>query len=87
MNRFDIFAIMISAALLFSHAKGLHAQDSPEVFADHLCSESSSPIMILGTYHMANPGLDAYNVEADEPAATPGCDRHLLTHGPGPKLV
>ena len=30
------------------------------------CQEGSSPILILGTYHMANPGLDAYNVEADD---------------------
>ena len=30
------------------------------------CPADRSPIMILGTYHMANPGLDAVNVEADD---------------------
>jgi hypothetical protein len=30
------------------------------------CREGQSPIMILGMYHMANPGLDAVNTEADD---------------------
>jgi hypothetical protein len=30
------------------------------------CGEGRSPIMILGMYHMNNPGLDAANVEADD---------------------
>ena len=30
------------------------------------CASGRSPIMILGTYHMANPGLDAVNMEADD---------------------
>lgn len=30
------------------------------------CPPKTSPIMILGTYHMANPGLDAVNLEADD---------------------
>lgn len=30
------------------------------------CPGDRSPILILGTYHMANPGLDADNVEADD---------------------
>jgi hypothetical protein len=30
------------------------------------CGEGRSPIMILGMYHMANPGLDAVNTEADD---------------------
>jgi hypothetical protein len=30
------------------------------------CGEGRSPIMVLGTYHMSNPGLDAVNVEADD---------------------
>jgi hypothetical protein len=30
------------------------------------CPADRSPIMILGTYHMANPGLDAVNTEADD---------------------
>lgn len=30
------------------------------------CRRGSSPLLILGTYHMSNPGLDSYNVEADD---------------------
>lgn len=30
------------------------------------CARGSSPLLILGTYHMSNPGLDSYNVEADD---------------------
>jgi hypothetical protein len=30
------------------------------------CREGQSPIMILGMYHMSNPGLDAVNIEADD---------------------
>lgn len=30
------------------------------------CPADRSPIMILGTYHMANPGFDAVNIEADD---------------------
>lgn len=30
------------------------------------CPAGRSPIMILGTYHMGNPGLDAHNMEADD---------------------
>lgn len=38
---------------------------SPVATAE-LCPADRSPIMILGTYHMANPGLDAVNIEADD---------------------
>lgn len=30
------------------------------------CPADRSPIMLLGTYHMSNPGLDAVNTEADD---------------------
>jgi hypothetical protein len=30
------------------------------------CPAHRSPIMILGTYHMGNPGMDAINIEADD---------------------
>lgn len=29
-------------------------------------ADDCTPILILGTYHMNNPGLDAYNLEADD---------------------
>lgn len=34
--------------------------------ADRNCADPSAKLLILGTYHMANPGLDAVNVEADD---------------------
>src|SRR5687768_9700590 len=34
--------------------------------AERDCREGQSPIMILGMYHMANPGLDAVNLDADD---------------------
>src|SRR5581483_450441 len=30
------------------------------------CAEGNSQIMILGTYHMSNPGLDSVNLQADD---------------------
>src|SRR5262249_4662206 len=30
------------------------------------CSPGKTPLMILGSYHMSNPGLDAVNVRADD---------------------
>lgn len=30
------------------------------------CDDKSAKIMILGTYHMSNPGLDAKNLDADD---------------------
>ena len=30
------------------------------------CAEAKAHILILGTYHMANPGLDAKNLQADD---------------------
>lgn len=47
-----------------------HAQGSPvslpAVQRAEQCPADRSPILILGTYHMANPGLDAVNTEADD---------------------
>jgi hypothetical protein len=54
----------ITIALLAGGAVPLSAQDT--ALLEENCSSESSPILILGTYHMANPGLDSYNVEADD---------------------
>lgn len=35
------------------------AQDTP-------CPQGTSPLMILGSYHMSNPGLDSVNLQADD---------------------
>jgi hypothetical protein len=37
-----------------------------EALLEQDCPSDASPILILGTYHMANPGLDSYNVDADD---------------------
>src|SRR3712207_2428933 len=36
---------------------------SPKEFS---CTENSARILILGTYHMNNPGQDTYNTQADD---------------------
>lgn len=38
----------------------------PTFAADPNCAAKSAKLLILGTYHMDNPGLDAINVEADD---------------------
>lgn len=39
---------------------------SAALAADPNCGTPSAKLLILGTYHMSNPGLDAVNVEADD---------------------
>lgn len=34
---------------------------------DYACGAGASPILVLGTFHMSNPGLDAVNLKADDP--------------------
>jgi hypothetical protein len=46
----------ISAAQTRTAGKGSEAS----------CGQGQSPIMILGMYHMSNPGLDAVNLDADD---------------------
>jgi len=38
----------------------------PLFAADPNCGARSAKLLILGTYHMDNPGLDAVNIEADD---------------------
>lgn len=35
------------------------------------CGDGEVRVMILGTYHMANPGLDEVSIEADDALSTP----------------
>jgi len=53
-----IVALRVAPAVAQAQAGG-----SPTSAA---CGDGRSPIMILGMYHMANPGLDAVNVDADD---------------------
>jgi len=58
--------VMVLATVALSVGAGVaHAQASTSS-TNSTCGEGRSPIMILGLYHMANPGLDAVNVEADD---------------------
>ena len=41
------------------------SQAGPQVSAES-CQPGRSPLMILGSYHMSNPGLDATNLSADD---------------------
>jgi hypothetical protein len=66
MNRSARTAVVTLAMLVLGVGPRVaHAQAgrSPTSGA---CGEGRSPIMILGMYHMANPGLDAVNVDADD---------------------
>jgi hypothetical protein len=62
-------ALAMTVALAAASAR---AQTTPQpasfapVERAEQCPADRSPIMILGTYHMDNPGLDARNIEADD---------------------
>lgn len=57
--------IAAALALLASGGVGPAAGQETHLLEQD-CGEESSPILVLGTYHMANPGLDSYNVDADD---------------------
>lgn len=60
------FSLLILAVIALIGAK-THAQTIPGVSAKEIsCTDKSAKIMILGTYHMDNPGLDANNTDADD---------------------
>jgi hypothetical protein len=58
--------LVISFLLIMSLAEILSAQTTDVSPKDTSCSAKSAKIMILGTYHMDNPGKDAINIEADD---------------------
>ena len=62
-----ILAVALSLASGPSHARpsGLVKQ-AGAARPDAFCNANSARIMFLGTYHFANPGLDAKNVNADD---------------------
>lgn len=41
-------------------------ESSPRDPAETACSADAVDLLILGSYHMGNPGLDAVNIEADD---------------------
>ncbi len=52
--------ILFAGLTLFSAAR-VSGQSSPPA-----CPEANSPLLILGSYHMSNPGLDSVNLQADD---------------------
>lgn len=54
------------AALAALCATPVFAQSAARDAAENACSANAVELLILGTYHMDNPGLDAVNVEADD---------------------
>jgi hypothetical protein len=54
--------VALAAGRLFAADTVLAQPSSPE----RSCRDGQSPIMILGMYHMSNPGLDAVNLDADD---------------------
>ena len=56
--------LLVLSALAAQQAR---AQSSTDVAAaERSCSAESARLLILGTYHMENPRLDAVNLEADD---------------------
>jgi len=55
--------IIYAFFIIFQFFQITHAQTKS---INTSCSEQTAKIMILGTYHMDNPGQDAYNVKADD---------------------
>jgi hypothetical protein len=56
----NILALITALFLAASTAEAQRVADAAA------CASAKSPIMILGMYHMSNPGLDAVNTEADD---------------------
>ncbi len=56
-------AVLLAGTLTLA----IHTEAASDVSPkDHACKEPSARILILGSYHMDNPGLDEFNVEADD---------------------
>lgn len=54
----------LAAALIYlSASQGTIPTLDP---AEQSCAPNAVHLLVLGTYHMANPGLDAVNIEADD---------------------
>ncbi len=59
---------LVSSGLLILFVSGISvAQDTPSRMpADRLGEPPMAEVLVLGTYHMANPGRDIFNMEADD---------------------
>lgn len=61
-----LFRCLFVFALSVTLTAPVLSQTVPTPTAESACKAGQSPLMILGMYHMANPGLDAINTEADD---------------------
>jgi hypothetical protein len=61
-----VLRFTILTTVLLVVASPLSAQTPARIAAGETCSEDGVQLLILGSYHMGNPGLDAVNVEADD---------------------
>lgn len=67
------FALLMLTGLALALPTGAFAQGPraapwtvPNPVDPHCADPGAAQLLILGTYHMANPGLDGENVEADD---------------------
>lgn len=60
-------AFRVAAAALLTLAAFCAAEaQTADVARDYSCGDRAAKILILGTYHMDNPGQDAINLKADD---------------------
>lgn len=59
--------LVLSFLLVVATSMGLRAQTSSNISPkETACGDQSAKILILGVYHMDNPGQDAVNLQADD---------------------
>ena len=59
----------LSLVLLLLCSAPCLAQLAPRDPRDGACAPGATKLLIVGTYHMANPGQDAVNLDADDPTS------------------
>lgn len=59
----------VPVILLLACSTAGSAQLAPADPGERACAPGATSLLILGTYHMANPGQDAVNIEADDPTS------------------
>ncbi|MCB9297969.1 MAG: hypothetical protein H6559_33330 [Lewinellaceae bacterium] len=57
------------AALVYQRSSATATPETSEILSTFQLDEKPIPLMLLGAYHMGNPNLDKFNVEADDALA------------------
>ena len=61
------YGLIVSALVLIVSSGSAMSQSQTDIAkGETFCNDKSSKIMILGTYHMDNPGRDSVNLSADD---------------------